>query len=113
MSVIDDYLQQFEPSVRERLDHIRSIAKTVLPDGDEVMAYGMPTIKYKGQSIIGFDAHKKHIGIYPYSCSIIAKIDELKEYSTTKGAIQEDFGRPLPDALIEKIIRERIKSGGS
>ncbi len=69
----------------------------------------MPTIKYKGIAILGFDARKKHIGIYPFSGQIISKIEELKGYATTKGAIQEKLDNPLPNKLIEKIIRERLK----
>ena len=71
--------------------------------------YGMPTIRLQGKAIIGFDAHKNHIGIYPYSSQVIATIEELGAYDTTKGAIREKLGYLLPNVLIEKIIRERLK----
>ncbi|HVV67091.1 MAG TPA: DUF1801 domain-containing protein [Candidatus Saccharimonadales bacterium] len=109
MSLIDDYVQKFEPPIRNELERIRSIAKSLLPDCEETISYGMPTIKYRDKSIIGFDAHKNHIGIYPFSGHVISEIEELKNYKTTKGAIQENLGQPLPDSLIEKIIRERVR----
>lgn len=112
MSVIDDYLGQFGPSERYELQRIRSIAHKVLPSCEETISYGMPTIKYKGKSIVGFDVHKDHIGIYPFSGQVISKIDELKGYSTTPGAIQEKPDNLLSDELIEKVIRERVKQAG-
>lgn len=108
MSVIDEYLKQFDPTARIELERIRSIALRLLPNCDETITYGMPTIKYKGKSIIGFDAHKNHVGIYPFSSQVISEITELKNYSTTKGAIQEKLNQLLPDDLIEKIIRQRV-----
>ena len=108
MSVIDDYIKQFDPTVRDELERIRSIALRILPNCEETITYGMPTIKYKDKSIIGFDGHKNHIGIYPFSSQVISETDELRSYSTTKGAIQEKLDQLLPDDLIEEIIRHRL-----
>lgn len=110
---VDDYLSQLEPSVREELSHIRSVAKKLLPGCEETISYQMPTLKYQGKSIIGFDAHKHHIGIYPYSGNVISKIKELDSYGSTKSALHVKFDQPLPDELIEKIIRERLKQLGA
>lgn len=63
MSVIDDYLKEFEPPVSTELERIRSIAQNLLPGYEETITYGMPTIKYRGKSIIGFSARKNHVGI--------------------------------------------------
>lgn len=112
MSIIDDYLKQFEPPVRNELERIRAIAKRLLPESEEIISYGMPTLKYRDKSIIGFDGHKNHIGIYPYSSQVISEIEELRHYDTTKGAIRESLDDPLPDTLIEKIIQARIKQSG-
>jgi uncharacterized protein YdhG (YjbR/CyaY superfamily) len=112
MTVIDDYLENIEPHKRAELERIRSIARKLLPGYQETITYRMPTIKYQGKSIIGFDAHKNHIGIYPFSSYVISIIEELKNYDTTKGAVQEKLDQLLPDDLIERIIRERVKQVG-
>jgi uncharacterized protein YdhG (YjbR/CyaY superfamily) len=109
MSVIDDYLEQTEQSKRAELERIRAIAMTLLPGCEETISYGMPTIRYQGKPIIGFATRKNHIGIYPFSSYVISKVEELKNYATTKGAIQERLDHPLPHALLQKIIRERVK----
>src|SRR5580693_214699 len=105
MSIIDTYLEPLDSATRAELERIRSIAQAMLPGYEETISYGMPTIKYRGKSIIGFDTHKKHIGIYPFSSQVISEIDELRDYSTTKGAIQEKPDQLLSDTLIEKIIK--------
>ena len=109
MSVIDDYFATINPAQRAELERIRLIAKEVIPQAEETISYGMPTIKHNGISIIGFDAHKNHIGIYPYSGHVISIVEELQEYDTTKGAIREDINKLMPKSLIVKIIRERLK----
>jgi len=112
MSVIDEYLDQCNPSDRTELERIRAISHRLLPGYEELISYGMPTIRYKGASIIAFHARKNHIGIYPFSSQVISDIEELRSYSTTKGAIQEKLDNPLPDALIEKIIQARVYQAG-
>ncbi len=109
MTIIDKYFEDIESTQKAELERIRSIAKAMLPDAEEAISYGMPTIKLNGKSVIGFDAHKNHIGIYPFSGSVISKIAELKEYAHTEGAIREQLDNLLPESLVQKIIRERLK----
>lgn len=108
MSVIDDYLESIDPQAREELERIRSIAKEMLPGSEEVISYDMPTIKFKGKSIIGFDAHTNHIGIYPFSGHVINQIKELDRYGQTKGAVRETLDDLIPAELIQKIIEVRV-----
>lgn len=113
MGIIDDYIHRFSPAVRAELQRIRAIAHAEIPDYEEAIWYAMPTIKYQGTAIISFAAYKNHIGIYPCSGHVIANIAELKGYRTSPGAIQETLNNLLPEALIKKIIRERLKQAGS
>ena len=108
MSIIDDYLKNVPSEKRAELERIRKIAKEFLPGCEETISYGMPTLKLNGKSIIGFDAHKKHIGIYPFSGSVISKIKELNSYETSSGAIRVPFDKLMPKSLIEKIISVRL-----
>ena len=112
MGVIDAYLANIEPTKRAELERIRGIAHAMLPGYEEVISYMMPTIKYQGEAIIGFDAHKNHIGIYPFSGGVISKIKELAAYDTSPGAIREPLDNLLPKSLIEKIIHERLDQLG-
>lgn len=109
MSVIDDYLKNVDPVQKTELERIRAIALEMLPGAEEAISYGMPTIRYNGKSIIGFDAHKGHIGIYPFSGHVISEIKELDKYGQTKGAVQEKLDDVMPKELIQIIINVRLR----
>ena len=108
MSVIDDYLEKVDPVQKIELERIRAIALGMLPGAKEAISYGMPTIRYNGKSIIGFDARKSHIGIYPFSGHVISGIKELDNYGQTQGAVREKLDDLLPKELIERIINVRL-----
>ena len=110
MIVIDDFLKKIEVSKRKELERIRSLAKKTVPDAEEVISYGMPTLKYQGKSFLGFDAHKNHIGIYPYSGQVIETLkDQLREYGLSSGAIRIPLDKPIPENLLKQIINCRLE----
>jgi uncharacterized protein YdhG (YjbR/CyaY superfamily) len=109
MGLIDDYLKKIEPAKRKELQRIRSLAKEIVPSAEETISYGMPTLKYRGKPFFGFDAHKEHIGIYPYSGKIIPQLkDALAQFTCTKGAIRVPLDRPITKTLLRKIIERRL-----
>lgn len=55
MTVIDDFLKKIDATNRPKLERIRSIAKKVVPEAEETISYGMPTLKYHGHSFLGFN----------------------------------------------------------
>jgi uncharacterized protein YdhG (YjbR/CyaY superfamily) len=111
MTVIDEYLKKIGPSKKKALERIRDLAREIVPSAEEAISYGMPTLKYKGQPFLGFDAHKSHIGVYPFSGHIIETLkDELSEYRSTKGAIQIPLDNPISKTTLRKLIDRRLKA---
>ena len=112
MTVIDEYFQKIELTKRKQLERIREIAKQVVRYTEEVISYGMPTLKYKGKPFLGFNAHSNHIGIYPYGGEEIEifrdKLSKLN-YGFSSGAIRVPFDRPIPETLLMDIIKHHIK----
>jgi uncharacterized protein YdhG (YjbR/CyaY superfamily) len=110
VSVIDDYLKKIEPAKRKELQRVRTMAKEIVPNAEEAIVYGMPTLKFENEPFLGFDAHKEHIGIYPFSGKIVPQLgDALRDYSFSKGAIRVPFDRPISKTLLKKIIDLRLK----
>jgi len=110
MSAIDDYLDKHATaSQRKILGHIRSVAVKLVPEPEEVISYGIPTIKYKGKYVIYFAAFKNHLSIFPGA----ALTDELKAklngFKVAKGTIQFTEDNPLPDEIIEEIVSMRLR----
>jgi uncharacterized protein YdhG (YjbR/CyaY superfamily) len=112
MTVIDDFLQNAEPSIRRQLERIRKISKQIVPEAEDCISYGMPALKYKGKQFIGFSPHKNHIGIYPHGKEEIEIFkNQLVElgYGFSSGTIRIPFDKPIPENLLTEIIKHRIK----
>lgn len=109
-ATIDEYLNLFQLDERMVLENLRQIIKEIVPDATEVISYNMPAFKYHGSLLVYFAACKNHCGFYPGSGSTVAQLgDELKGYKTTKGSIHFPYDKPLPKALINKVVLLRIK----
>lgn len=112
MTSIDVYLANIESSKRKQLERIRAIAKKVVPQATETISYGMPTLQYIGKSFLGFNAHKNHLGIYPFGGEEIKMFQkEIASlgFTSSKGAIQVPYANPMPEDVLKEIIIHRIQ----
>ncbi|WP_286770961.1 DUF1801 domain-containing protein [Sphingobacterium sp. 40-24] len=108
IATIDEYINQFDGEKKEYLIKVRQlIAGLVPPDADETISYQMPTFRYKG-NIIHFAMNKNHLGLYPGPAAIEHFITELKNFKTTKGAIQIPLDQPIPTQIITDIVNFNI-----
>jgi uncharacterized protein YdhG (YjbR/CyaY superfamily) len=83
--------------------------RAAAPEGTiEQMGYGVPSFRYK-ELLAGYAAGKTFCSYYPMSGRVITKLkDELKDFSTSKGAIRFSLDKPLPKALIKKLVQARL-----
>lgn len=107
---VDEYLAGTPEPARSTLKHVRAVIKSVVPkETTEVISYRIPMFKYKGM-LVGYAAFAKHCSLFPTGSGVIERFaKELKPYRTSKGTIQFLSGKPLPDALLKKIVKQRIK----
>jgi uncharacterized protein YdhG (YjbR/CyaY superfamily) len=106
---IDTYLAALPPDQRDALTILRARLKVLLPDDLEVMSYAMPGFRQpgpKGKMVVGYAAFAKHLGLYPHSGTVIPLID-CAPFRTSKSGVLFTPDQPLPDALLEQIIRTR------
>ncbi|MFN2513076.1 MAG: iron chaperone [Pyrinomonadaceae bacterium] len=104
---VDEYLAALPEEARTTLEKIRKTVKAVAPQATEVISYQMPMFKQHGM-LIGFAAFKDHCSIFPGAEPIAAHKEELKGYKTSKGTIRFPIGKPLPAALVKRIVKTRI-----
>jgi uncharacterized protein YdhG (YjbR/CyaY superfamily) len=105
---IDEYINSFPPDVQEVLRLLRRTIKEAAPESTETIKYGMPTFTFHG-NLVYFAAWKKHIGFYPITAEMEDSLEELSEYRTSgKGTIQFPLNKPLPLALIRKLVAFRV-----
>jgi uncharacterized protein YdhG (YjbR/CyaY superfamily) len=106
---IDEYLARVPEPGRTTLSKVRASIRSAVPrEATEAISYGMPTFKYKG-SLLAFGAFKNHCSLFPMSLAVVAAFKkELKDFPTSKGTIHFPLDKPLPAALLKKIVKARI-----
>ncbi len=106
---IDEYLAGVPEPARSTLKKLRAMIRTAAPaEATEAISYGMPAFKYKG-SLVAFAAFSDHCSLFPMGSAAIEKFKkELEGYQTSKGTIRFPVDKPLPAALLKKIVKARV-----
>jgi uncharacterized protein YdhG (YjbR/CyaY superfamily) len=115
-SDIDNYLATLSADKRTALEKLRKVIQAAVPEAEECIAYGIPAFRWNGKSVAGFSASKDYCSYFPMSGSVVSALpEELKKYETSKGTIHFSASKPLPAALVKKLIKARIAEivGGS
>lgn len=107
MNEIDKYIVSFAPEVQERMNQLRALILEIAPEAEESMAYAMPAYKTKGKPLVYFAGYKNHIGFYATPTGHEQFKAELSEYKQGRGSVQFPMNKPLPLALIRKIVEFR------
>jgi uncharacterized protein YdhG (YjbR/CyaY superfamily) len=109
---IDEYVDRLPPEVRQLLGKMRLTIQEAAPQAEEKISYGIPAFALNGM-LVWFAAFKKHIGFYPGAGAIATFKKELSAYKGAKGSVQFPFDRPLPLALVSRIVKFRVKQNQS
>jgi uncharacterized protein YdhG (YjbR/CyaY superfamily) len=105
---IDEYIATFPKDGRKILQEFRQTIQRAAPDANEKISYQIPTFTLGG-NLVHFAAWKNHIGFYPASSAIRAFGKELSRYEQSKGTVRFPIDKPLPLALIRRIVRFRVR----
>jgi len=105
---IDEYIAAFPKDIQKLLEQMRSAIRKAAPQAEEAIKYAIPTFTLNG-NLVHFAAYKNHIGFYPAPKGIEAFKKELSVYEGGKGTVQFPFGKPLPLALVTKIVKFRVQ----
>jgi uncharacterized protein YdhG (YjbR/CyaY superfamily) len=110
---VDDYLSRLPEDSRVALEKLRSTIKSVVPDAAEVISYQVPTFKYQGRMLVSYAAFAEHCSFFPGSGPIEAHRSKLKSYQTSKGTIRFPASKPLPAALVKKLVKTRVNQNAA
>ena len=105
---VDEYLARVPEPARSTLQKIRAAIRSAAPqEATEVISYGIPAFKHK-QVLVWYAAFADHCSFFPTASVIAAFKNELKKYPTSKGTIQFPVDKPLPSALVKKMVKARL-----
>ncbi|MGA2982253.1 MAG: DUF1801 domain-containing protein [Terriglobia bacterium] len=110
---VDEYLARVPEPARSTLHKIRTaIRSAVPPEATETLSYRMPAFKYEGV-LVWFAAFSNHCSFFPTASVIEAFKNQLKGYSISKGTIRFPTDKPLPAALVKKMVKVRVAQNES
>lgn len=104
------YLAGLPEPGRGVLTAIADRARAILPDATEGVGYGMPALLHRGKALLAVRVTARHLALYPYSGRTVSSLaGELERlgFGFSSGAIRFSTERPLPDAVVDRIVHLR------
>ena len=109
-SDVEAYLADLSPKQRVVLQTLRDQIKRAAPDATETISYGMPAFREGGRFLVSYNAYKEHCSLYPGTGRMQELFgDELEPFLAGKGTLRFTPDRPIPAALVKKIVRVRLE----
>jgi uncharacterized protein YdhG (YjbR/CyaY superfamily) len=107
---VADYLAALPDERRAAVEELRRTINAAAPGATEAIAYGMPALRSHGrQFLVSYAAYKKHYSLFPASGAVVEALGaELTPYLAGKGTIQFPADRPIPSAVVTKVVKIRV-----
>ncbi len=110
---VEEYLARVPEPARTTLKKVRAAIRAAAPpQAIETISYRIPAFKHKG-ILAWYAAFSDHCSLFPGASGIAAFADHLKKYSVSKGTIRFPIDKPLPAALIKKLVKARVAENES
>jgi uncharacterized protein YdhG (YjbR/CyaY superfamily) len=104
----DDYLAAVPEPARSSLEKLRAMIRQAVPEATETISYRLPTFRYRGKPLVAIGASKDHCAFYLMGYVPPELEADLEKYDTGKGTIRFPAEKPLPVALVRKVVKARI-----
>jgi uncharacterized protein YdhG (YjbR/CyaY superfamily) len=110
---VEEYLAGIPETARSSFDKLRATILSVAPEkATETISYQMPAIRHN-VVLVWYAAFSNHCSLFPTAAVMDKFTNELKGFTTSKGTVQFPLDKPLPVALIKKIVRTRVAQSES
>ncbi len=102
------YLARVPPAYRAALEELRATVKEVVPDAEEVISYGMPAFRHRG-NLVYYAAFRDHCSLFIGSVTTQRKFAaELKSFEAGKGTVHFTPEHALSRDLVRRIVKARV-----
>jgi uncharacterized protein YdhG (YjbR/CyaY superfamily) len=108
VTTIAEYLARLGDDKRAALEKLRRTIRAAAPKAEECISYSLPAFRLNGV-LVGFGAYANHCAFYLFSGTTVSAFKtELAKYDTSRGTIRFQPDKPLPAALVRKLVKARI-----
>jgi uncharacterized protein YdhG (YjbR/CyaY superfamily) len=109
IKTVDEYLKQLDVNQRKALQQARNSIKSAAPKAEELISYRIPLYRYNGH-LVALMAAKNYCSFVTMSAPLVKSLkSELSDFKISGTTIHFTAEKPLPAALIKKIVKERNK----
>ena len=105
----EEYLASVPAPTRGALKQMRAAIRSAVPaEAVEIISYRIPAFKHK-RVLVWYAAFSKHCSLFPTAAVIEAFRKELTGFVISKGTIRFPTDKPLPLAVIKRLVKARVK----
>jgi uncharacterized protein YdhG (YjbR/CyaY superfamily) len=106
---VDEYLAALPPGRRKVMKALRRTINAAAPGATETIAYQMPALRMQRDFLVSYAAYKTHYSLFPASGAVTDTLGgQLAPYLAGKGTIRFPADKPLPLALVTKVVMTRV-----
>ena len=110
---VDEYFDRLSEPARSALHKMRQAIRSVVPpDATEIISYNIPAFEHK-KVLVWYAAFTNHCSLFPTKAVLEAFKDELKGFTVSKGTVQFPLAKPMPVALIKKLVKARVEQNAN
>jgi uncharacterized protein YdhG (YjbR/CyaY superfamily) len=107
-NTVDGYLEALPPQQRAVLEKVRAAIRSAAPEAEEKISYRIPMYTHHGH-LVGFAAFKNHLSLFVTNSDVPERFaKELEPFRVDHTTIQFTVDKPLPVALVKRIVKARL-----